>query len=1130
MNSVEILSGLSPDEIRDLPVELRCDNTGEIGAWEPLSHGQRALWLINQLAPQSPAYNLMYACRICSELNIPALRSSFQALIDRHASLRTIYRDRDGAPMQYAKPHMAISFEIRDASAWGDEELRDRVMDAAHRPFNLSEGPLLRAHLFSRAGDEHTLLLVVHHIGADFASVITLVNELMAVYQARLAGVEAALPELKAGYTDFAHWQSELLAGAEGESLWGYWREQLGGELPALDLPADRPRQPVQTYEGDTHTFHISADLTAGLNRLAWTSGTTLYVILLASFNALLHRYTGQKDILVGSPADGRRRADEGIVGYFANTLVLRADLSGDPVFRDFLRQARQTTLGALAHRDYPFSLLVEKLQPARDASRSPLTDIMFTFRAIQAARGADGVEEAPPFDLSFGDDAMRARIGGMELAPYALKDQASQVDLTVRLVERSGSVFALLYYNTDLLDRATIARMMDSYLILLEGVVTDPDARLSELPLMSEKERRRVLVEWNDTGTGRTGQGREENIHSLFEAQVERTPERIAVVSAEGSLTYLELNRRANQVARRLRRLGVGADMRVGVCLERSCDMLVAVMGALKAGAAYVPLDPSYPEERLSFMLEDARVPVLLTERSLAARLSRYVKHVVCFDADGDILARERAENLACDAEGANLAYVIYTSGSTGRPKGVMIEHRSAINFAKAHQLAIYRERADECLQASFNATLAFDAAVERILLLLYGHTIHVWSEELRHDPHALISYVRRREMDVLDFSPSQLRLLIEAGLFDPEGFAPSLVIVGGEAIDDRLWRSLAANLQTEIFNVYGPTECTVNSAACRVRSSPTQPSIGRPLANVQIYILDESLRPAPVGAPGEIYIGGAGLARGYLQRPGLTAEKFIPNPYSQSPGARLYKTSDRARFLSDGRIKFLDRADDQVKIRGFRIELGEVEAALGECPLVKQAVVVAREVSPGDKRLVAYVVLREPGPSAIGGVKRFLREIVPQYMAPSAYVVLNALPLMPNGKLDRKALPSLSPTERHAGEDYEAPQTSMEKQLAQLWERILRVERIGRRDNFFELGGHSLLATQMIIYAREAFNVELPLRHIFESPTVAEFAVKVMEGRLERQGGGELEAIIGELERLPDEDAQRLLEKQIG
>jgi len=1129
MNSAEILSGLSSDERRDRVVELRHENVGEIDPWKPLSHGQQSLWLINQLAPQSAAYNLMYAWRVCSELNAPALRRSFQALIDRHASLRTIYRDRDGAPMQQAQPHMAASFEIRDATGWGDEELRDRVMEAAHRPFNLGEGPLLRAHLFSRASDEHTLLFVVHHIGVDLASIITLMNELMALYQAQLAGVEARLPELMACYTDFAHWQSKLLAGAEGERLWKYWREQLGGELPALDLPADRPRQPVQTYNGDAHTFHIGADLTARLNRLAWASGTTLYVVLLASFNALLHRYTGQKDILVGSPADGRRRSDDGIVGYFANTLVLRADLSGDPVFRDFLRQARQTALGAIVHRDYPFSLLVEKLQPARDASRSPLTDIMFMFRSVGAARGAGGVVQTSPFDLLLEGGEARARIGGMELAPYALKDQASQVDLTVRLVERDGLVFASLYYNTDLLDRATVERMMDSYLILLEGVVTDPDARLSELPLMSRDDLRRALVEWNDTGTGQPEQCVEESIHRLFEAQVERTPERIAAVSAEGSLTYLELNRRANQVARRLRRLGAGPDMRVGVCLERSCGMLVAVMGALKAGAAYVPLDPSYPEERLSFMLEDARVSVLLTERSFAARLSRYVRHVVCLDTDADVLAGELADNLACDTGGSNLAYVVYTSGSTGRPKGVMIEHRSAVNFARAHRLAIYRRHADECMQASLNATLAFDAAVERILLLLYGHTVHVWGEEMRHDPHAIISYVRRREMDNLDFSPSQLRLLIEEGLFDHDGFAPQFVLVGGEAIDDRLWRSLAANHQTEIFNVYGPTECTVNSAVCRVRSSPTQPSIGRPLPNVQIYILDESLRPAPVGAPGEIYIGGAGLARGYLERPGLTAEKFVPNPYSQAPGARLYKTSDRARFLSDGRIKFLDRADLQVKIRGFRIELGEVEAALGECALVKQAVVVAREDSPGDKRLVAYVVLRQPGSSAVGEVRKFLREKVPQYMAPSAYVVLTSLPLTPNGKLDRKALPAPSPAERHTGEDYEAPQTSMEKQLARLWERLLRVERVGRRDNFFELGGHSLLATQTIISAREAFNVELPLRSIFETPTVAELAVRIMEGQVERQGGDELEAMIGELESLPDEDVHRLLGKQI-
>jgi amino acid adenylation domain-containing protein len=1114
-----VTSNLSPGEKRARLAELLRKKAVESEAWHPLSQGQRSLWFVHQLAPQSAAYNLMYAWRVRSRVDTAALRRSFQSLVERHASLRTVYAARDGEPAQQVLARQDVSFEAIDAAAWDEGELRARVAEAAHAPFDLAAGPLLRARLFSRAGDDHVLLIAVHHIATDLPSMVTLTDELMRLYPAHLAGEVAPPPPLGTRYADFVDWQSGLLGGPEGERLRDYWLGQLGGELPVLQLPTDRPRPPVQTYGGDVHTFEVGAELAGRLRSLARAEGATLYTVLLAAFDVLLHRYTGQTDILVGSPAGSRPRAEfEPLVGYFVNTLVLRADLSGDPTFGDFLRRVRSTVLGALDHQEYPFTLLVESLQPARDASRSPLADVMFILQRPWRAAG-DGDGSVSPLELLMGGaETRRASAGGLELEPYVMRDQVSQVDLTLLLVETGDALFASLPYNTDLFDRATVARLADSYLTLLEAVTADPGARLSALPLMGAEERRRVLEGWNDTATEAAEEVR---IHRLFEAQERRTPNRTALVSAWGSsLTYSELNRRANRLANYLRRRGVGPEVTVGICVERSCEMLVAVLAVLKAGGAYVPLDPSYPKDRLAFMIEDAGVGLLVMQQTLASRLPVVEVPTVRLDTERFLITAEDPHDLAVEVTGDNLAYVIYTSGSTGRPKGVMVEHRSAVNLARAHRLAIYREHADEQLNVSLNAPLAFDGCVERMLLLLFGHTLHVWGDELRHDPTALIEYIRRHRVDVLDFTPSQLRLLAERGLLDGDGgFAPRLVLAGGEAIDEQLWRSLAAAPRTEVFNVYGPTECTVNAAVCRVKSSPERPTVGRPLANVQVYILDGSLRPVPAGVPGEIYVGGEGVARGYLRRPGLTAERFVPNPFG-APGSRLYRTADLARFLGDGRIEFLGRADDQVKIRGFRIELGEVEAALGECPHVREAAVIAREDVPGDKRLVGYFVPRNGAADA--EVKSFLRERLPQYMLPSALVALDALPLTANGKVDRKALPA--PAQHGpAGGDYEPPQTSTEEALAEVWSRVLRTGRVGRRDNFFELGGHSLLATQLVLSARETFGVEIPLRWLFESPTVEGLAARILEAQLAQQGG--LEAMLGELERLSDEEARRML-----
>ncbi|HEX8139745.1 MAG TPA: MupA/Atu3671 family FMN-dependent luciferase-like monooxygenase [Pyrinomonadaceae bacterium] len=1459
-----------------------------------LSHGQQALWFLHQMSPESAAYNLASAWRVHGEVDVDAMERAFEALVRRHAALRTCFTTLDGKPVQQVLETVEFKLHWEDASGWTESALNERLAEEIHRPFDLEQAPLLRVRLFARNISEHVLLLSAHHIISDFWSLSVLMRELEKLYTAEKTGMDEALAPPALQYSDYTRWQDELLAGAEGERLWDYWRKQLAGELPVLNLPEDHPRPALQTTVGAAHTFRVDREVTRALKALAQESGATLYMVLLASFQVLLHRYTGQRDIIVGSPVSGRQQAAlAGLVGYFVNPLPLRADMSGDPVFRQFIAQVRQTVLSAFKHQEYPFPLLVERLQPERDPSRSPLFQVLFTLQKTPAHN------EHSLGPLALGESGTKTKLADLLLEAVTPEQRVAQFDLSLTLAEDADCLLASFQYNTDLFDRSTISRMSDHFCVMLESITENPDKRISELEILTGRERRQLLEEWNDTALEVDGAS---CIHQLFEAQAERTPEATALVFEDEQLTFRELNERANQLAHYLKGLGVCAESLVGICVERSAAMVTGLLGILKAGAAYVPIDPTYPRERIAFTLTDAGVCVLVTQESLRAILPEHQARLVCLDSDWPEIAQESTANAQTQVASDHLAYVIYTSGSTGKPKGVMIEHASVVNFfagmdgsvgcgpedtmlavtsisfdisvlellwtlTRGARVVVLSEEASHGLKQQrprratrerplgfslFYFASADDNGVEdkyRLLLegakyadahgfeavwtperhfhafgglypnpavtgaalsaltqhvsiragsvvlplhnpirvaeewalvdnlsrgrvglsfasgwhaddfvffpehyadrkeLMYrgietvqrlwrGETVKarggagnevevrlfpqpvqptlpIWitaagvpetftkageiranvlthllgqsledvAEKIKlyreslarhgHDPqqgrvtlmlhtyldsdqnrvrekvrlpftnylrtsvglianlarslnlsldlkamsardmddllaHAFDRYFetsalfgtpdscramidRVKEMGVdevaclVDFgidvdsslaglrhldalresssrphesadyslaaqavryratmlqcTPSMMQMLsLNADVMESLGTLRVLML-GGEALPPSLARQMKSTLPCRLLNMYGPTETTIWSMVHEVGVVESTVPIGRPIANTQIYILDAAGQPTPTGVAGELCIGGRGLARGYLNRPELTEERFIPDrfahmqlargglqklpasseahfeiePYQttadflkpQPPKgnghgnghaankARLYKTGDLARFRPDGSLEFLGRMDHQVKIRGFRIELGEIEAVLAEHQGVREAVVVAREDVPGDKRLVAYVVPEgEDAPSA-KELRTFLKERLPEYMVPAHFVTLEALPWTSNGKINRQALPSVAGNGADHRAEYVAPQTGLERTIARIWQQVLHVEKVGVHDNFFDLGGQSLLMAQAHSQLRAALDVkELPLIKLLEHPTVSALA----------------------------------------
>ncbi|HEY9834009.1 MAG TPA: amino acid adenylation domain-containing protein, partial [Stenomitos sp.] len=971
----------------------------------------------------------------------------------------------------------------------GERELQAKqwVSEESQRPFDLATGPLLRVFLLKLDETDHVLLLNLHHIICDDWSIGVLIRELSAIYTAFAQNQPSPLAELPLQYADFAHWQREWLQTEVLETQLTYWRQQLDG-IARLNLPTDRPNPTVPSYRGATQFLELSPSLSQGLEKLCQQQGVTLFMTLLAAFQTLLYRYTQQEDIVVGSPIANRNRSEiEGLIGFFVNTLVLRTDLSGNPTFQELLGRVREVTLGAYAHQDLPFEKLVEELHPQRALSRHPLFQVVF------------GFENAPM-------DALE--LPGLTLSPLTIDFKTTRFDLEFHLWDASGSFRSLwgeewkhsqgirgvVVYNTDLFDAATITRMVGHFTTLLEGIVANPQTRVASLPILLDAERQQLLGEWNDT-VADYPQNR--CIHQLFEEQVEHNHHAIAVIFDRQSLTYQELNSRSNQLAHYLQKQGIGSDVLVGLCVERSVEMTVGMLAILKAGGAYLPLDPNYPQERLNFMLEDAQVSVLLTQQHLVDRLGTQNLQVISIDTDWNRVTQESSENPISRVTSDNLAYVIYTSGSTGKPKGVAIPHK-AVNRLVCNTNYIKLDSADKIAQVS---NTSFDAATFEIWgALLHGAQLVGISRDVLLSPHDFALQLQQQGITVLFLTTALFQQIVRDV---PQAFASlRYLLFGGEAVDARWVRKvLKKGAPQQLLHVYGPTEGTTFSSFYQVQDvseEATSIPIGRPIANTQIYLLDEQLQPVPIGISGELYISGDGLARGYLNRPELTSQRFIPRapivgaPFmGAQPGTRLYKTGDLARYRADGNIEFLGRIDNQVKIRGFRIELGEIESVLNQHPAVREAVVMVQQDVPDDKHLVAYIVFNEQvnNPKS-SELRQYLSEKLPQYMVPSAYVVLDSLPLTPNGKVNRHLLPEVDTFNLDAEQNYVAPGTGIEEELARIWRQILGKQQVGIYDNFFELGGHSLLATQLTSRIRDAFQVELSVRILFEAPTVASLA----------------------------------------
>ncbi len=919
-----------------------------------LSYNQKSLWFMYQLAPESSAYNVFFAVRI-RNADISALQEAFHTLILRHPVLRTVYAMREGEPVQEIREDSEGWFTETDASAWTEEELAAHISKEAHHPFDLENGPVMRVCIFVRSGKEQVLLLNVHHIATDMWSLSVMMDELRKIYEGRVPVKDSRQVSL----SDYVRWQEEMLAGHEGERLWNYWRKHLDGELPVLNLPTDRPRPPVQTYNGASHGFAIGKELTQKIKDVANASGATLYMTLLAVFQILLYRYTDQEDILVGSPAAGRSRYEfKDLLGYLVNPVVLRADLSGNPKFREFLGQVRQTVLDALSHQDYPFQLLVEKLQPERDVSRSPLFQVMCVLQRPHR------IDIPPQFITRETGGVMT--MGTLTLESLKPELPVAPFDLILVMAESDQGVTAALEYNTDLFDPETVERMAGHFLTLSQGIAEKPDQRVADLPLLTQAERHQLLVEFNDTYAEYP---KDKCLHELFEEQVEKTPNATAVIYEDQQLTYRELNERANQLAAYLQGLDLKPESLIGIFMERSLDMIVSIMGILKTGCAYVPLNPVHSQDRLIFMLEDIRV--LLTHEKLLTVLPKNKLHIISIDTEWDsiISAEKRTRQISRNISPEHLAYVIYTSGSTGKPKGVQIRHYSVLNLLTGLYQAIYAYHGDLQLRISLNGSLSFDTSVKQIIQLLHGHTINIIPESLQLDGKAMLSYLICCKIDVLDCTPSQLDLLISNGLLTNTEPYPKVVLIGGEPIDESTWFKLKQAKNITFYNVYGPTECTVDATICNIQTAHYKPIIGHPIANTKIYILDSRLHPVPVGVSGELYIGGDGLARGYLNDPKMTDEKFISDPFNAESVSSIYKTGDRCRYIKDGAIEFLGRNDNQIKLRGFRIELGEIESVLKKHPDVRDAVIMVS----GDEQMIAYVVPVEEKSLAIRGRQRY-------------------------------------------------------------------------------------------------------------------------------------------------------------
>jgi len=1035
-----------------------------------LSLAQERLWFLEQMEPGGTSYNMGGAIRLLGSLDLSALQKALNSIVARHESLRTTFVAVEGKPVQLIGESFPLSIGFENLEDLGrakaETEAQRLLTVEVGRPFNLERGPLIRANLFRMVDTEHILLLTMHHIVSDAWSMGILVGEMAQLYGAYLSNNSAMLSALHIQYADYAHWQREWLQGAILQEQVSYWKKQLGGKLPILELPADRPRPRIQTFRGAHLAQTLPKRLLDRLSGLSKREGVTLFMTLLAAFQALLTRYTEQDDVLVGTPLAGRTRPEtENLIGLFINTLVMRTDMSGNPTFVDLLRRVRDVALGAFEHPDLPFGRLVAELKPERDLGNPPVFQVMFVLQNVPTSS---------------------VQLPGLVLTSVEVDSSVSKLDLTLEAAESDDGLTCRFEYNTDLFDSSTIERLATGFRVILEALVENPDQRIWSFPLLGVAEREQVVEVWNRTDRAFPSH---QSIHDLFEHQVSLSPDSVAVTFGEESLTYRELDARSNQLARYLRSRGVRPETLVGILMDRSLDMIVGLLGILKAGGAYVPLDPAYPADRISFMIADSGMPILLTHETALPNLDVRDVECICLDRDRKYIEEEKCEHSSHSGAPESLAYVIYTSGSTGQPKGVQISHRAVVNFLTSMRREPGMERGDVLVAVT---TLSFDiAGLELYLPLTVGARVVIASREATLDVYELDRLLSSSGATMVQATPATWRMLIDAGW---QGVPGLKILCGGEALPLDLANQLL-NKSVSLWNMYGPTETTIWSAVQKVSLDKSTVVIGRPIANTQFYVLDRGLNPVPVGLPGELHIGGVGLARGYWNRPVLTAEKFIRDPFHSASEARLYKTGDLVRYHLDGTLEFLGRFDHQVKIRGFRIELGEIEATLRGFGGIRDCIVVARQDAPGNQRLVSYFVPEQISPS-IADLRNHLRQKLPEHMIPSAFVALDSIPRTPNGKVNRRALPAPDQARPSLDVTFVAPRNEVETHVASIWQNLLQVEKVSRNDNFFDLGGHSLLLVQVHSALVKLFPNAPSILDLFRYPTVKSLAEFLNQG----------------------------------
>ncbi|MDP9521553.1 amino acid adenylation domain-containing protein [Pseudomonas putida] len=1050
-----------------LPIPQIRDEWGPIG----LSYAQRRQWFLWQFEPQSAAYNISMAVRFKGALDCDLLQRSLEDLVRRHESLRTAFAQDGDQPVQVVDPRVRVEIVGEPFAEAGDfaERLKRRIEEEAGQPFDLGQAPLWRVRLLQVNEADHVLILVMHHIVSDGWSMPILLDEWIRSYEGLRLGQPASLPDLPIQYADYAIWQRQCLEAGELERQLAYWEAELGGEQPALELPTDHPRPALQNRAGASLDITLDDALCADLKQLARDQGVTLFMLLLASYQTLLHRYSGQNDIRVGIPTANRNRMEtEGLIGFFVNTQVLKAEFDLGTTFTDVLEQVQRRVSGAQAHQDLPFEQLVEALQPERSLSHSPLFQVMYNHQTEARGQGR--------------------QLSGLTVETLDWERRTAQFDLTLETVEHAAGIAVTLTYATALFDEATIAQLAGHWQGLLAAIVAQPQQRIAELPLLNATQQQQVLHDWNRT---QADYPVEQCLQQLIEAQVAATPDAPALVFADQALSYGQLNRRANQLAHKLREQGVGPDVLVGIAAERGVDMVIGLLGILKAGGAYVPLDPEYPAERLAYMMQDSGIGLLLTQAHLLAQLPvpEGVQPLLLEPLPGYSEA-----DLVHDTCPDNLAYVIYTSGSTGRPKGAGNSHRALVNRLCWMQKAYGLDAGDTVLQKT---PFSFDVSVwEFFWPLLVGARLAVAQPGEHRDPQRLVELIRQHAVTTLHFVPSMLQAFM--GSAEVERCSGlKRVVCSGEALPAELAQQTLARLPgAQLYNLYGPTEAAIDVThwTCRPGSDSGVP-IGRPIDNLKTHILGAGLQSVAPRAAGELYLGGVGLARGYHRRPALTAERFVPDPFDSTAqgGGRLYRTGDLARYRADGVIEYKGRLDHQVKIRGLRIELGEIETRLLEHPSVREAVVLDID-GPGGKQLAGYLVVGEApaDPQQQNALRSELREHLrhglADYMVPTHLLFLERLPVTANGKLDRKALPK--PDASVLQDSYVAPRSELEQQIATIWAEVLKLDQVGVTDNFFALGGHSLSATQVIVRVREATGIDATLKALFEQPRLEDFS----------------------------------------